>query len=174
MPTQLLLIEDVDHLGRSGDVVTVKQGFARNYLVPQKKAWVANKHTLKMQARLQEARAKQAVVDKQEAELLAERLKVLPTQEVEVKVDPEGHMYGSVSPLDIVHLLEKQAFQIEKRNVVLSHPIRKLGTHTIELRLKEGVECSFKLKIWAEGVVLEEEAPPAAPQPPQDSSAQAE
>src|SRR5574338_163192 len=99
MGNQLLLIEDVDDLGRSGDVVSVKPGFARNFLLPQKKAVVADKFTLRMQARLKEERAKRAEIDKKEAVVLAERIAPMELSIV-VKVDPDGHMYGSVTALD--------------------------------------------------------------------------
>ncbi|HSX11933.1 MAG TPA: 50S ribosomal protein L9, partial [Rhabdochlamydiaceae bacterium] len=87
MKNQLLLVEDVDDLGRSGDVVSVKPGFARNFLIPQKKAVVATKGTLRMQERLKEERAQKAIVDKKEAEEFAARIEgmVLTTT---VKVDP--------------------------------------------------------------------------------------
>src|SRR5689334_18731387 len=99
MPIQLLLLDDVDELGRSGDVVAVKPGYARNFLLPKKKGVMANKHTLRMQAKLKEERAKQAEIDRREAEELAARMTGIELNIV-VKVDPEGHMYGSVSALD--------------------------------------------------------------------------
>ena len=71
MQNQLLLIKDVDSVGRSGDIVTVRPGYARNFLLPQKLAVVADKYTLKLQAKLQEERAKQAEVDTKEAAIIA-------------------------------------------------------------------------------------------------------
>lgn len=147
MGNQLLLIEDVDDLGRSGDVVTVKPGYARNYLLPQKKAVVADKFTLRLQARLKEERAKRAEIDKKDAEILAEKIstKVL---EITVKVDPEGHMYGSVNAMDIIRLFkEQEEIHLEKKCVLLSHPIKSIGEHLIALRLKEGVPASFTLVV---------------------------
>ncbi len=149
MKNQLLLIEDVDDVGRSGDVVSVKPGFARNFLIPKKKAVVANPHTLRMQQRLKDERAKQAVVDRKEAEELATRLEGLVLTQM-VKVDPEGHMYGSVTAADIVQLLEQQGFKLERRNVLIAQPIKALGDHTISLRLKEGVSAKVTLKVVAE------------------------
>ena len=167
MGNHLLLIEDVDDLGRSGDVVTVKPGYARNFLLPQKKAVVADKFTLRMQARLQEERAKRAAVDRKDAEVLAERISA-KVMEITVKVDPEGHMYGSVSALDIVHLFEEEGISLEKKSVLLAHPIKSLGRHQVSLRLKEGVPASFTLQVNsdiplpvkpAEEVVFVEETP---------------
>lgn len=154
MGNQLLLIEDVDNVGRSGDVVKVKPGFARNFLIPQKMAVVADKRTLRMQAKLQEERAKRAAVDKEAAEKSAERIKDLVLS-IEVKVDPEGHMYGSVTTSDIVTLLAKEGIALERRNVVLPNPIKDLGVKKITLRLKEGVLVEFTLQVVKEGTVLE-------------------
>lgn len=163
MQNQLLLLEDVEDLGRSGDVVKVKPGYSRNFLIPQKKAVVADKFTLRLQAKLKEERAKQAEVDRQAAEELAKKLDGM-VLETEVKVDPDGHMYGSVSAMDIVKLFEAQGIVLEKRNIVLLHPIKTLGVHPITLKLKEGVPAQITLKVHSGGVietVVVEEAPPA-------------
>lgn len=155
MGNQLLLIQDVDDLGRSGDIVSVKPGYARNFLIPQKKAVIADKFTLRMQARLQEERAKQAEVDKKEAEQLAHKIegKVL---KIEVKVDPDGHMYGSVSAVDIARLFEKEGIKLEKRNVLLAHPIKQLGVYPIVLKLKESVPAQITLKVMSEAQAAQE------------------
>lgn len=149
MNNQFLLIEDIDELGRSGDLVKVKPGYARNYLLPQKKAVVATAQTLRMQEQLKAERAKRAVQDKKEAETLAKSLegKVLNFR---VKVDQEGHMYGSVAVVDIVHLFEKEGIQLTRRNVLLAQPIKTLGVHEINLKLKEGVPAKVILEIEAE------------------------
>jgi large subunit ribosomal protein L9 len=102
-----------------------------------------------MQARLQEERAKRAEVDKREAEALALGING-KEMTILVKVDQEGHMYGSVSALDIVHLFEKEGIKLERRNVVLPHPLKELGTFKINLRLKEGVPATIVLKVESE------------------------
>lgn len=155
MGNQLLLIEDVDNLGRSGDVVSVKPGYARNFLIPQKKAVIADKFTLRMQARLQEERAKQAEIDKREAGEMAQRIDGLVFT-IEVKVDPDGHMYGSVTALDIVRLFEKEEIKLERRNVVLLQPIKQLGVYPIALKLKEGVPAQITLRVMSEAQIAEE------------------
>jgi len=139
---QLLLVDDVDDLGRRGEVVRVRPGYARNFLVPRGYGVVANRYTLRMQARLQEERAKQAQVDKARAEELATRVRGMKL-ETEVKVDPEGHMYGSVSAAEIVEILAAEGIEVERKWVGIVHPIKKTGTHEIPLKLKEGVESHF-------------------------------
>ncbi|MFC2049075.1 50S ribosomal protein L9 [Chlamydiota bacterium] len=160
MKQQLLLLEDVDGLGRSGDVVTAKPGFIRNFLLPQKKAVPADKQTLKMQASLKEEREKRAAVDRKEAESLAVQIKTLVLT-AEVKVDPDGKMYGSVSTLDIARLLQGKGYQMDRKNVLLSQAIKTLGSHTVNLRLKEGVPASFTLEVTPEGGILPQKRPPA-------------
>ena len=155
MKNQLLLLEDVHGTGQSGDIVAVKPGFARNFLLPQKKAVVAEKHLVRLQAKLQEERSKKAASDQKESEAIAKKLE---GQEIktQVKIDAEGHMYGSVTASEIVAFLEDQLkIAIDKRNVVLLKPIKKLGKHTIALKLKEGVDASIDLEISPE-ITLEE------------------
>jgi large subunit ribosomal protein L9 len=156
MRNQLLLLEDVEDLGRSGDVVSVKPGYSRNFLLPKKKAVIAGKFTLRMQTKLKEERAKRAEVDRKDAEELAHKIEGMVLS-IEVKVDPDGHMYGSVSVLDIVHLFANEGIVIERRNVLLPHPIKTLGIHPIHLKLKEGIPAHMTLKVHSGADVVKEE-----------------
>lgn len=149
---ELLLLDDVDGLGRSGDVVSAKPGFVRNYLLPQKKAVVANKATLTLQASLKVEREKRALVDKKEAEEQAKKLEAL-VLEATVKVDQEGKMYGSVNNFDIAQLLLKKGYEIKRQNILLLQPIKSLGRHSVNLKLKEGVIAKVSIE------VVKEEAP---------------
>ncbi len=150
MANKYLLIEDVEALGRSGDIVSAKPGYARNFLLPQGFAVVADKNALRMQAKLQEERLKKAAEDKQQSEALAARLEGLTVTKV-VKVDHEGHMYGSVTAADISNLLKAEhGFEVEKRFVQLKHPVKELGVFTVQLRLKEGVTSALTLKVMPE------------------------
>ena len=149
MKQQYLLIDDVEDVGRSGELISVKPGFARNFLLPQQKAVLASAHTLRMQTQLQKERAEKAAVDKKEAEELAEKYTGIAL-EIKVKVDPEGHMYGSVGPTDIIELFEKQGLKVDKRNVGMNKPIKETGLHQLTLKLKEGVTCGYTLQIIGE------------------------
>jgi large subunit ribosomal protein L9 len=147
MAYKLLLLDDVETLGRSGDIVNTRPGYARNFLLPRGLAVVADKNTLRKQARLQEERNKKATADKQESEEHANRIKDLTVTTI-VKVDHDGHMYGSVTSTDIIRLLEEQSSVVlEKRAIQLSHAIKEVGVHTIKVKLKEGVATSFVLTI---------------------------
>lgn len=149
MAHELLLIEDVEDLGRSGDLVRVRGGYARNFLLPRRKAVVATKQTLRLREKLQQERQQRAAEDRTAAEQLAERLTGQHFQVV-VKVDPEGHMYGSVSTVDLVALLGEHGYVLEKRHILLPHAVRELGLHKINLKLNEGVTSHFELEVIAE------------------------
>lgn len=149
MKQKLLLLEDVLGLGRSGELVEAKPGYVRNFLLPQRKAVIAGLHTIKMQATLKLQREQQAVSDRKESEELVARLEGLVLSTV-VKIDPEGKMYGSVSAMDISRMLKEKGHEVDRKNIFLPHPLKTIGSHTIPLKLKEGVEGSIVLEIIAE------------------------
>jgi len=150
MATKLLLIEDVESLGRSGDIVSVKPGYGRNFLLPQGLGVIADKKAMRQQERLIEERKKKAVEDKKEADAIAARIEGLTLMTV-VKVDHDGHMYGSVTAHDVAHMLhEQQKVEIEKKCIQLKHAIKSIGVHVIPVKLKEGVSASFNLKVLSE------------------------
>lgn len=150
MASKLLLLEDVDCLGRKGQVVSVKHGFARNFLVPQGLAVPADKHTLRSQERLQKEREKKADLDRKESEGVAGQIEGITLTKV-VKVDHEGHMYGSVSNADIATLIyEYSKVELDKKTVQLAHPIKKTGVHAVTIKLKEGITTSLNLKVMSE------------------------
>lgn len=151
MSNKLLLIHDVEHVGRSGEIVSVRPGYARNFLIPQGLAVLADKRAINMQKKLQAERAKKAAEEKAESEAIKARLEGLVLETV-VKVDHEGQMYGSVNAQDIQHMIEKEtSIHLEKRAIQLKHPIKNVGTHVIAIRLKEGVEVeNLTLKVVAE------------------------
>lgn len=155
MSNKYLLLKDVENLGRSGDIVSARPGYARNKLLPEGFAIVASPAAMRMQARLQEERRQRALVDKQESEELAGRLNGI-TLVKSVKVDPEGHMYGSVSANDVVELLQQQGYTLERRSLLMKQAIKETGNNTINLKLKEGVTASIKLRIIPEGQTEQE------------------
>ncbi|MCC6127650.1 MAG: 50S ribosomal protein L9 [Chlamydiae bacterium] len=151
MKQQLLLLQDVEALGQKGDIVSARPGYVRNFLLPQGLAVIASPNTLRKRERLREERAKQAVVDRAEATELAKQVESL-ILETRVKVDPEGHMYGSVSALDIADLYQQNGLPVEKRYVQLPRPLKATGVHKIPLKLKEDVAATCTLHIIPEGV----------------------
>lgn len=153
MKQQLLLLQDVEALGRKGEIVSAKPGYVRNFLLPRGLAVIASPNTLRKQERLRAEREKQAIVDRQESEALAKQLEGI-ILEIKVKVDPEGHMYGSVSAGDVATLFQEKGLPIEKKFIQLSRPIKETGIHKISLKLKEGIPVVCQLTIIPEGVVM--------------------
>ncbi|MBU6382825.1 MAG: 50S ribosomal protein L9 [Verrucomicrobia bacterium] len=151
MKQHLLLLQDVEALGKKGEIVTAKPGYVRNYLLPRGLAIIASPNTLRKQESLRAERAKQAVIDRKESEELAIQIEGI-SLETRVKVDPEGHMYGSVSAGDIAQLFQEKGLPVEKKSVLVNKPIKETGTHKISLKLKEGVSATCQLMIIPEGV----------------------
>lgn len=152
MKQQLLLIQDVDSLGKKGEIVSARPGYVRNFLLPQGLAVVATSNMLRKQERLRTERAKQAVIDEKESRELATQVEAA-VLEIRVKVDPEGHMYGSVSASDIAQLFQDQGLPVDKKAVQVTKPIKVTGTHKITIKLKEGITANCSLAILPEGFV---------------------
>lgn len=152
MKQQLLLLQDVDSLGKKGEIVTAKPGYIRNFLLPKGFAVIASANTLRKQEYLRKERAEQAIIDLRESQELALQIEAA-TLEVLVKVDPEGHMYGSVSANDIEALFKEKEIPVERKAIQLTKPIKETGKHKISVKLKEGVMVTCNLNIVPEGVV---------------------
>lgn len=149
MATQVLLIEDVEDLGHKGELVNVRPGYFRNFLSPQGLAVTATARELRNQAKLQEERRQRAIVDKKESDEIAARIEGI-TVTATVKVDQEGHMYGSVTTADLVPLIfEVAKVQLDKKSIQLKHAIKEIGEHSVQVKLKEGVKATFQVKVEA-------------------------
>ncbi|OGN61826.1 MAG: 50S ribosomal protein L9 [Chlamydiae bacterium RIFCSPHIGHO2_12_FULL_27_8] len=152
---KLLLIKDVEDLGKSGEVVAVKAGFARNFLIPNQFAEYANRNVLRKQQKLQEERKIISSQLREESLKLKEELEKLSLS-IKVKVDPDGKMYGSVFHPEILDLLEKENVSLTKRNIALRKPIKEIGEFEIPIKLKEEVNATLKLKIVPDKIVKKE------------------
>ncbi len=154
MPAQLLLLSDVESLGRSGDIVTVKPGFARNYLLPKSLATPATRANLSLRDKLKRERAAKAAEDFKLATAISEKLTSLALHR-EVKVDHEGHLYGSVTTADIFSMLAEKGIELDRRSLATFRPIKTLGIHAIDCRLAEGVRAKISLTVLAEGAEIQ-------------------
>lgn len=143
---KLLLLKDITDLGRSGELVLVKPGYARNFLLPKKMAVVADLNTIRMQEKLQKERSIIAAKDKKEALEMAKIIEKVQLS-TKVKVDAEGKMYGSVKAQDIVDLFQKQNIELTKKNIGIKKPIKTLGEVEVPIHLKEGVQTKVLLII---------------------------
>jgi len=152
MQHQVLLLKDLPSGGRKGEIVKAKAGHIRNYLVPYGFGVSVDKRTLRMQEALRAERDKQAAIDRKESVQAAEKIKAA-TFSIVAKVDPDGHMYGSVSAGEIVKIFAEHGIEIDRRSVRIGSPIRTLGNHTIPLVLKEGVEAFAVLEVKPDRVI---------------------
>jgi len=142
---KVILVEDVHRLGSRGDVVTVKDGYGRNFLIPSGKAMPATDGALsqlKVKVQVDEARVKK---DKRAAEQAAERLTGVSCT-VRVQADEGDKLYGSVGERDIATALEEQGHQIDPGNVILSDHIKMLGVYPVKVHLFKDVEA--EIKVW--------------------------
>ena len=146
---QVILREDVEKLGKIGDLVKVADGYARNFLVPGKKAIEATPKNLNAMNH-----AKKMVSDrlrklKKEAAADADRIKSLSVT-IKAKVGEEGKLFGSVTSMDIVDAMKAQGVVIDKRKLVLDEPIKRLGDFTITVKLHSDVTADFKVSVVGE------------------------
>ena len=146
---QVILREDIDKLGKIGDLVKVADGYARNFLVPGKKAIEATPKNLNAMNH-----AKKMVSDrlrklKKEATADADVIKSLSIT-IKAKVGEEGKLFGSVTSMDIVEAMKAQGVVIDKRKLVLDEPIKRLGDFTITVKLHSDVTADFKVSVVGE------------------------
>jgi large subunit ribosomal protein L9 len=155
---ELLLVQPVEHLGDQGDVVTVKPGYANNYLLPQGLATVASDHHKRM---IEKHRARLAEIQKQRMAGLRALAKTLVEQSItiEANANDEGHLYGSVGAPEIVAGLKRINITITADQVRLEGPLKELGLYTVKIHLVQDIES--ELKVWVVPSV-EVDAEPAA------------
>jgi large subunit ribosomal protein L9 len=146
---KVILTETIDSLGIIGSEVDVATGYARNYLLPQKKAVLATDRNRKMLEREKTKFDLQIAKEKKIAEEMAERLQGVVCQ-IAAKVSEENRLYGSIHVRDIVNALEKQDIQVEKRMVLLNDTLKTTGTYQIPIRVYKGVEPEITVEIVPE------------------------
>ena len=146
---KVLLRTDVEGLGRTGDLVEVARGYARNYLVPQGLAVVAGSGMAAQVGAMQRKRALQAAADKSDAEESAARLEGLVLQ-VTAKASEEGRLFGSVGVVEVVSALVDQfGLEVDRRQVS-GDPVKDLGTHSFTVQLHPEVDLQVSVEVQAE------------------------
>lgn len=146
---EVILREDIQKLGSKGDIVTVKDGYARNYLLPQKLALLATPGTRKQVAEMKAAAARKDASEKGAAETLAEQMSAVELT-FTVKAGESDQLFGSVTSMDITEALAAKGFSIDRRKVELAEPIRTLGEYTVPVRIHREVAASVKLQVVRE------------------------
>jgi large subunit ribosomal protein L9 len=142
---KIVLIKSVERLGKSGDIVTVKEGFARNYLLPQGLALPATSGGVARFEHEKKTEVQREVRRVREAEELSSRL-ALVSLTAAVQAGEDDRLFGSVTAQDIAELLAKEGHDIDKRKILIEEPIKALGVYTVPVKLHKDVTA--EVKVW--------------------------
>lgn len=146
---KVILLKDIEALGSAGEVVEVKNGYGRNFLIPRSEALVA---TAANMAQFESRRKQQETLserDRRAAEALAKKLEA-ESITAQVKVGEEDRLFGSVTAQNIAELLAEKGYEIDRRAIHLEDPIRELGVYNVEVRLHPEVTTAVKLWVVKE------------------------
>lgn len=146
---QIILQEDVEKLGHRGDVVTVKPGYARNFILPRKLGIEATPGNMKALERIRTALAKKTATELEAAQRQAELLTGVALQFAR-KTGESDQMFGSVTTADVAEALEAQGFKIDKRQVQLAEPIKVIGEREVTIKVFRDVTASIKVAVEKE------------------------
>lgn len=143
---KVILLDDVAKLGRRGEVRDVSDGYARNYLIPQKLALSATAGNLKNLVQIKSQQDAKASRIKSDAEVLRERIEALSSEERR-QASEDGRLFGSVTAQDVVDFLTRSGIPIEKRRVLLDEPIKALGEFAVPIRVHPQVTAQLKVAV---------------------------
>ncbi len=146
---QVILREDIDKLGKIGDHVKVADGYARNYLVPMKKAIEATPKNLRAMEHAKKMVSDRVRKLKKEAAADADRITALSIT-IKAKAGEEGKLFGSVTSMDIAEAVHAQGVELDKRKIALEEPIKRLGDYTVPVKLHTDVVADLKVSVVAE------------------------
>jgi large subunit ribosomal protein L9 len=158
---KVILTEEIRGLGTRGDVVTVKDGYARNYLLPKKLAQEASTSNLKAIEHQRRKWDLLAQEEKNAAQKQADRVKGVKIR-IEKRVGEHGQLFGSVTANEIADALLEKGIEVDKRRIELDSPIKNIGLHDVEVRLHRDVTASIQVEVVATGVEKLPEAPAAS------------
>ena len=157
MPTtEVLLVEHIANLGAEGDVVKVRPGYARNFLLPQNKAVPLNMANKKRLDALKVARAARETDELQKSQEIASRLKETKIA-VAVKTGAGGKLFGSVTVNHILEKLQASGFVFDKKHVISFYPIKQLGKTTVKLSLHKDVDAEVEVEVVSENPIEQSE-----------------
>jgi len=143
---KVILREDVDTLGRMGDLVNVSDGYARNFLIPKKKAVEATTKNVKVMEHEKRLIGDKARKLKKEFETLAEKINGISIT-ISVQVGDEGKLFGSVTNKDIAEALSKEGIEIDKRKIQLESPLKEVGSFSVPIQVYHDVKAHLKLTL---------------------------
>lgn len=152
---KILLIKPVAGLGDEGEQVTVKAGYARNYLLPRRLGVPFTKSNRKQMEALSKVRAKRLQDDLSAAEETAEKLRELHLA-ISVKTGPGGQLFGSVSAADLHVRITEEGIEVDRRKILLNTPLKDLGQHTAAIKLHPEVSVEIEFDVVSENPIAEE------------------
>jgi large subunit ribosomal protein L9 len=162
MSTQIILTTSVEKLGAEGDTVTVADGYARNFLIPKGLAMPASAANLRRVATLRKKREEQRASELNEAQEITAKL-TKQSFTITAAAGPDERLYGSVTAADISAALKQEGIEVDRRKIVLEHPIRVTGVYDIDVKMHP--EVSTKVKIWVVAGEGTAETPAASAEP---------
>jgi len=146
---EIILKEDVQSLGYKGDIVKVKDGYGRNYLIPTKKAILATESAKKVLAEDNRQRVHKLERIKNEASTLAESLKDVALT-IGAKTSTTGKIFGAVGPVQIADALEKAGFTVDRKMITLKEPIKEVGSYKATIKLHKEISLEISLEVISE------------------------
>ncbi len=147
---EIILKEDVINLGYKGDIVKVKDGYGRNYLIPTKKAVIASESAKKMLAEDNRQRAHKFEQIKNNAVELSEKIAALGTLTIGAKTSSTGKIFGAVGPIQIAEAIEKAGLIVDRKIIVLKDPIKEIGSYTASIKLHKEVSAEISFEVVSE------------------------
>ncbi len=151
--TKVLLREDVDDLGARGEIVRVRAGYARNYLLPRNLAVEATAGNVKGIEQERAALLKKEAKERATAEAQSQQMGSLDL-EFKRKAGEQGALYGSVTSMDLAEALKERGYEIDRHRIHLREPLKRLGEYTVPVRLHREVTIDLKVKVAPEGEVI--------------------
>jgi large subunit ribosomal protein L9 len=146
---QVILREDVPNLGRTGDVVKVRDGYARNFLLPRELAIEADPKNLRVFEHEKRIAMRRREAKRTESAKIKERIEAVALA-LAVRAGEEGKLFGSITNIDIERGLREKGIEIDRRKILLAEPIKQLGDYTIAVRVDPEVEANLKITIQAQ------------------------
>lgn len=146
---EIILTSDIPNLGYKGDILTVKPGYARNYLIPQKLALIANEANKKIMAENEKQAAHKIAKMKEEATNLANKLNANPIR-ITAKAGASGKIFGSITTLQIAQVLSLEGYEIDRRKISLKFEIKEVGNFVAIIDLHKEVKAEVNLEVVAE------------------------
>ena len=147
---EIILLQDVERLGSKDDIITVKDGYARNYLIPKKKAIIATGSSKKMLEENQKQRAHKEARLREEAQAIADKL-VNKKVKIGAKVSSSGKIFGSVNTIQVAEAINKKGFEIDRKQISLPEDaIKEVGTYTAKIKLFKDVIVNLDFEVVGE------------------------